>query len=80
FGKQRPVGVVIKSIKSLRDGTPFIIDDAFISLVVGHGIKGGVIIGLSVTVYYREGGVWRSFWRDILRFQATELSAIHTHT
>lgn len=44
------VGIVIKSIKSLRDGAPFIIDDAFISLVIGHGIKGGVIIGLSVII------------------------------
>ena len=23
--------------------------------------------------------MWSSFWRDILRFQATESSAIHTH-
>jgi hypothetical protein len=44
------VGIIIKGVKYLRDGVPFLIDDAFISLVIGHGIKGGVIIGLSVII------------------------------
>ncbi|WP_421246928.1 hypothetical protein [Aeromonas sanarellii] len=44
------VGVIIKGVAYVRKGTPFFIDDFFVAMVFDKGIKGGVVVGLSITI------------------------------